>query len=124
MSVYRNPKFDIYILILIHDDSSQLHVNIGVKTYFFNFSFRSVNLKGHTKRRATIGRPRGNGRPHSPHSQRCHRSVRSMFTWGTFTCVVLVGALKLLFLRCSCDVEMSFNNNTHVISKFNYSTTS
>ena len=53
---------------------------------------------GHTKRRATIGRPRGNGRPHS---QRCHRSVRSMFTsfvvvcasdrkyWRLYYCVVL-----------------------------------
>ena len=44
---------------------------------------------GHTKRRATIGRPRGNGRPDSPHSQRCHRSERSMFTWGA------------LYVRCS-----------------------
>ena len=25
-------------------------------------------------------------------------------------------------LRCSCDVEMSFNNNIRVISKHNYST--
>ena len=32
--------------------------------------------------------------------------------------------LYLLFLRCSCDVEMSFNSNVRVISKFNYSTTS
>ena len=45
--------------------------------------------RGHTKSRATIGRPRGNGRPHSPHSQRCHRSVRSMFMWGA------------LYVRCS-----------------------
>ena len=38
---------------------------------------------GHTKRRATIGRPRGNGRPHS---QRCHRSVSSMFKSFVVVC--------------------------------------
>ena len=32
--------------------------------------------------------------------------------------------LYLLFLRSSSDVEMSFNNNICVISKFNHSTTS
>ena len=46
---------------------------------------------GQTKRQIRNGRPRGNGRPHS---QGCHRSVRSMFTWGPLrTCVVIVGAL-------------------------------
>ena len=74
---------------------------------------------GHTKRRATIGRPRGNGRPHSPHSQRCHR-------YGTLHVYVRCSSWRLIVavLRCSCDVEMSFINTIRVISKFNYNTTS
>ena len=49
--------------------------------------YSNLNMfkKGHTKSLATIGRPRGYGRPHS---QRCHRSIRSIFT-----CVVIVGGL-------------------------------
>ena len=62
---------------------------IASKCNHFLSRVRGQRERGHTKMRATIGRPRGNGRPVSPHSQRCHRSVRSMFTWGA------------LYVRCS-----------------------
>ena len=61
---------------------------------------------GHTKRRATINRPRGNGRPHS---QRCHRSVRSMFTSFFVVCASDRKYWRLLLLCCTnnykCNTE-------------------
>ena len=63
-------------------------------------------MSGHTKRRATIGRPRGNGRPHS---QRCHRLVRSMFTSFVVVCASDRKYLRLLLLCCTnnskCNTE-------------------
>ena len=66
----------------------------------------STTLRGHTKRRATIGRPRGNG---IPHSQICHRSVRSMFTSFVVVCASDRKYWILLLLCCTnnskCNTE-------------------
>ena len=64
---------------------------------------------GHTKRRATIGgRPHGFGRPHL---QKCHRSMRSMFT-SFVVCAFGCEYWRLLLLYCTnnfkCNTEWCY----------------